>query len=248
MEALNRYGLNNPVKYNDPTGHYSVLGDFFSGFVLEAASNLLWFDRPYQEIVGARSTESSASLAGRVVADVASIVLGAEGMVAGGGLAVGGTGLSCVGTACALAPVAIAGGAAIGIEGAGLGVSGAINLGSNIALLSKKKSEGGSRWKTGDPIDKPTSNGDPSWSTVRRRYWQNAAENALDGEYSSENIDRMKQGFPPLDDEFGVPMELHHLNGRGIPNANNPNNLIPVWPWEHGAIDPFRHYNGPGPQ
>jgi hypothetical protein len=134
--------LNNPVKYNDPTGHYSVLGDFFSGFFLEAASNLLWFDRPYQEIVGTKSTESSASLAGRVVADVASIVLGADAIATGGGLAVGGTGLSCVGTACALAPVAIGGGVAVAAEGAGMGVSGALNLGKNLVLMSKSSTSG----------------------------------------------------------------------------------------------------------
>ncbi len=31
---------------------------------------------------------------------------------------------------------------------------------------------------------------------------------------------------------------------RNIPNANNSENLLPVWPWEHDAIDEYRHYTG----
>ena len=138
-ETKYNYGLNNPVKYNDPTGHSSELGDFFSGFFLETFTNILWFDTPYREQYGASSTESSASLAGRVVADVVSIIAGAEVISAGAGIVVGGSGLSCVGTACALTPVAIGAGAVVAVEGAGMGVSGALNLGKNVALMSGKK-------------------------------------------------------------------------------------------------------------
>jgi hypothetical protein len=54
----------------------------------------------------------------------------------------------------------------------------------------------------------------------------------------------MRKGRAPLHDTFNVPKELHHIDGRNIPNANNINNLKAVWPWEHADIDPFRYYNG----
>ncbi len=58
----------------------------------------------------------------------------------------------------------------------------------------------------------------------------------------------MKQGKPPLHDEVEVPQELHHKNGRKVPNPHSSNNLEELWPWEHDAVDPFRHYRGPRPK
>ncbi|WP_425478124.1 HNH endonuclease [Mizugakiibacter sediminis] len=42
-------------------------------------------------------------------------------------------------------------------------------------------------------------------------------------------------------------MELHHVIPRSQGGTHDPSNLQEAWPWEHSAIDPFRHYNGPMP-
>jgi RHS repeat-associated protein len=102
-------------------------------------------------------------------------------------------------------------------------------------------------WKVGDPIDNLTKAGnEPSWSTVRARYWKNEAMNNP-GDYSVENLSLMKNGRAPLNEQFNVPMELHHINGRNISNPNNINNLMKVWPWDHELIDLHRFYTGPRP-
>ena len=54
-------------------------------------------------------------------------------------------------------------------------------------------------------------------------------------------------GKPPLHDELGVPMELHHIMPQREGGTHDPDNLQEVWPWEHDAIDPYRYYNGPRP-
>jgi hypothetical protein len=103
-------------------------------------------------------------------------------------------------------------------------------------------------WRVGDPIDALTRAGnEPAWSTVRARYWKNAAAAAEEGEYSAANLARMQAGRPPLHDELGVPMELHHLEPRAQGGTNAIENLAEVWPWEHAADDPFRFYSGPVP-
>ena len=103
-------------------------------------------------------------------------------------------------------------------------------------------------WKLGDPIDKLTKSGKvPSWSTVRARYWKNKAYNFAD-DFTDSDLARMRKGKAPIDLETGVPMELHHRNGRNISNPHNIDNLQEVWPWQHSAIDPSRHYTGSRPQ
>lgn len=58
----------------------------------------------------------------------------------------------------------------------------------------------------------------------------------------------MKKGKALLHPKLNVPKELHHINGRNIPDPHNINNLQEVQPWKHADIDPFRHYKGPHPQ
>jgi hypothetical protein len=106
----------------------------------------------------------------------------------------------------------------------------------------------GKGWRVGDPIDALTKAGkEPSWSTVRFRYWKNRANSAFEGEFSPENLQRMSKGKAPLHDELGVSKELHHVSGRNIENANNISNLQELWPWQHELVDPFRYYNGSRP-
>jgi len=103
-------------------------------------------------------------------------------------------------------------------------------------------------WKVGDPIDNLTKAGnEPSWSTVRARYWKNKAYYYAD-DYSESNLIRMRKGLAPIEPETGASMELHHINGRDISNPHNIDNLLEVWPWEHAEIDPHRFYTGPRPK
>lgn len=103
-------------------------------------------------------------------------------------------------------------------------------------------------WKVGDPIDNLTKAGnEPSWSTVRARYWKNKAYYYAD-DYLESDLIRMRKGQAPLHSKYNVPMELHHINGRDIANPNSIENLQEVWLWEHDLIDEFRHYTGPKPE
>jgi RHS repeat-associated protein len=103
-------------------------------------------------------------------------------------------------------------------------------------------------WSLADSIENLTKAGNsPAWSTVRARYWKNAANDALDGEYSAGNLERMATGKPPLHDEIGVRMELNHITPRWQGGGHSLDNLEPLWPWEHSDVDPYRHYTGPRP-
>ncbi|WP_339061229.1 RHS repeat-associated core domain-containing protein [Tepidibacillus marianensis] len=113
--------------------------------------------------------------------------------------------------------------------------------------LAKGAGEAAKGWKVGDDINTLTKAGKyPSWSTAKSRYWKNETA-ANPSKYSQENLDRMVKGKAPLDEDFGVPKELHHINGRSGSDPHNINNLQEVWPWEHTEIDPYRYYNGPQP-
>ena len=111
----------------------------------------------------------------------------------------------------------------------------------------KEVSTRGIGWKVGDPIDNLTSKGDePAWSTVQQRFWKNEAFNDPEN-YSLENVARMQKGLAPQ--RFNLvtgeveSKELHHIipQRSNLPGIHNESNLIPVWPDEHAAIDPFRH-------
>ena len=105
----------------------------------------------------------------------------------------------------------------------------------------------GKGWKVGDPIDNLTKSGkEPSWRTVKARYWKNQAH-LYPEDYSESDLINMRKGNAPRHPKYGVPMELHHKNGRKIPNPHNENNLEALWPWEHADKDPFRYYTGPRP-
>ena len=98
-------------------------------------------------------------------------------------------------------------------------------------------------WKVGDPLNNLTRRGTvPSWSAVKKRYWKNEAH--LNAEnYSAENLARMKKGKAPLvrypENGKEYPMELHH----NPPQRNGGlYDVEPITPWDHNAIDPFRHW------
>jgi hypothetical protein len=101
------------------------------------------------------------------------------------------------------------------------------------------------RWKNGDAIDKPMADGSaPSWDVVRFRYWK-ARASASSGEFSRDNLARMKQGKAPLDFNSRTgkfeSRELHHVNPQRAGGSNGPLNIRELTPDQHGAVDPFRH-------
>ena len=99
-------------------------------------------------------------------------------------------------------------------------------------------------WSVGDNINNLTRAGKvPSWPTVKSRYWKNEA--ALRPEkYSPEALPLMKKGRAPqveFDGKF-YPMELHHKIPRRDGGSNSFDNLLPLTPWDHDKIDPYRHF------
>ena len=126
------------------------------------------------------------------------------------------------------------------------------NTSNNTQKTSKEKTKGETSkpkgWKVGDPIDNLTKAGnEPSWSTVRSRYWKNEAfYNA--SEYCESDLILMRKGRAPRHPEIDVPKEIHHINGREIENPHNIENLEDLWPWDHDIKDKYRHYTGPRPE
>ena len=225
------YSRNQPVKYVDPTGHWveTVLD---IGFIVYD-----W----YQINQEGWTLVNTVAL----VADIACAVIP---IGTGGGPAVraamaGGDAVLTYTRAATQLPDVIRAGQVV--EKLAQGIDGQPEE-PNISFSSSDSNSGG--WKVGDPINAPTPNGYPSWSTVRERYWKNRANNAIPGEFSTENLARMRNGNPPFDPAIGVSMELHHINGRRIVDPHNINNLKEVWPWKHSDIDPYRHYQGPRPE
>ena len=93
------------------------------------------------------------------------------------------------------------------------------------------------------------------WTNSRKRYWKAEAK-APTRAYSAANILRMSEGNAPRMTvevrsrktfevvQKDVAMELHHngipqrMGGEGVHETSN---LLSVTPWEHEAIDSFRH-------
>jgi len=93
------------------------------------------------------------------------------------------------------------------------------------------------------------------WSSARKRYWKAEAK-APTRVYSPDNMALMAQGKAPrmkvkIAIKKGnkarvadIPMELHHKNiprRTGGTEVHHPKNLDALTPWEHEAVDPFRH-------
>ena len=93
------------------------------------------------------------------------------------------------------------------------------------------------------------------WSTSRKKFWKNEAKNNP-SMYSKKNIELMKEGKAPKlqvevinrksgkEEIIDVRMELHHKDipqRVGGENVHNHDNLAKLTPWEHEAVDPYRH-------
>lgn len=99
------------------------------------------------------------------------------------------------------------------------------------------------KWTLGDDVYANTARGnEPAWSTVRSRFWKNAAAAPGAAEkYGAENISRMSGGRAPQRynaDKGGLEsMELSH---EPIPARDGGKEFVPRWPQDHAAVDPFR--------
>lgn len=138
--AFDRYAYsnNNPIRYSDPSGHsaWDSIGDFATGFVYELARTTAWYSSHAQNVLSVNATESDAMLAGRVLADVATIAVGVAEVAGGIAFGTGGTAIACVTTLCIRSVATV--GAAVVVAGAGAttAMSGASGLGGNLARIS----------------------------------------------------------------------------------------------------------------
>jgi hypothetical protein len=97
-------------------------------------------------------------------------------------------------------------------------------------------------WSVGDDIYALTSKGnEPAWSTVRGRFWKNEAANPQVGTWNAENLDRMSQGLAPQRYNFDKGgLESMELSHEPIPFRDGGTNVVPRWPQDHAAVDPYR--------
>ncbi len=97
-------------------------------------------------------------------------------------------------------------------------------------------------WSLGDDIYVVTAKGsDPAWSTVRGRFWKNEAANPQYGTWNAQQLERMQQGLAPQRynfDKRGI--ESMDLSHEPIPFRSGGKDVVPRWPQDHAAVDPFR--------
>jgi len=136
---------NNPLRYNDPSGHdpFDVIGEFATGLVFEFALNMPWSTSPSNEPLKVNQSESSARLAGRVAGDVLAIAGGLVYTVGGAGVALAGVAVCGTGVLCPVGVVAVSAGAVVTAVGATTAFKGASNLSENVARFAGRLGEGG---------------------------------------------------------------------------------------------------------
>ncbi len=140
MQAFDRYAYvgNNPLRYTDPTGHnfWDTVRGFTVGLVSEVIRTNFGFIPQVQEALAVNSSESQATIAGRVVGDVVNIAIGVAEVGEGITIGTGGTVASCLGTACVAAVVTVGAGVAVSANGATVVLNAAASLGNNLSLMS----------------------------------------------------------------------------------------------------------------
>jgi RHS repeat-associated protein len=100
-------------------------------------------------------------------------------------------------------------------------------------------------WERGDDIWAPTRAGNtPARSTVRGRYWKNAAETPDAAErYGADNLERMRRGLAPqrANPNARGGRESLELSHEPVPARSGGQELRERWPCEHAAVDPYRN-------
>ncbi len=95
-----------------------------------------------------------------------------------------------------------------------------------------------------------------SWRAFTKAYWRSAAKDfTRHMSFSEENINRMKMGRAPrrlalvrhkktgLTIEMHLPVELHHVFGMNLDTPQEEQTVIELFPHQHDATDPSRHFN-----
>lgn len=101
------------------------------------------------------------------------------------------------------------------------------------------------KWTPGESITKMTYKGNPTWATVRSRYWKNEAY-FNSANYKASELERMRKGKPPLTWDTNhnkwMSMELHHnpAQWKKVPDPHSIDKLQPYTPYEHALHDKFR--------
>jgi RHS repeat-associated protein len=168
VQGFDRYAYanNNPLRYSDPSGHsiWDAVGQFATGFVYEFARTTAWYSPHAQNALSVNAAESNAMLAGRVVADIATIAVGVTEVAGGITMGTAGTAVSCAATLCTAAVVTVGAGAVVVGAGAITALAGSAGLGGNLALLTEDNSSGTSSfwddWNAKKPYEGVIKNPD----------------------------------------------------------------------------------------
>ncbi|MBS0537059.1 MAG: hypothetical protein JSR72_23625, partial [Proteobacteria bacterium] len=113
---------------------------------------------------------------------------------------------------------------------------------ADLAAEKAAAQEGAKGWRVGDDVYKAIRGSEPSWSTVRSRFWKNEASAAGSAEkYGAENLERMRRGSAPqrYNDAKGG-MESMELSHEPVPQRDGGKAFVPRWPQDHAAVDPYR--------
>jgi hypothetical protein len=156
-QALNRYSYsaNNPLRYNDPSGHDWVDAvNFLLGFGAQWASANAWMLPQAQEALSVQPNESLPMTVGRHLGNVAAIMQGVAEVGVGAGVDVGGGGLCLTGVGCLVGAPALVAGTAVAAHGVTVAAAGAAMEGQMLGnmLLAQRTAHAEDRAMQGRPI------------------------------------------------------------------------------------------------
>jgi hypothetical protein len=228
-----------------------TVDDFLYGVLAEFVSVNTWFNPPgLRELIAPRSDESPAVTLGRLVGDTL-VLAQAGGEIVGGDTIIGGGLAACLGTiefggegCVAVAPAFAAGGAIIahGTVTAGVAVA-AWNQNYGVLQVRLRDAPTG-RFVT-DPENPPS----PYQFTdaQRRAEWKKLAQDpnsALTEAQRKEIEARGWRGPIRVNPETGE-LETMELSHEPVPLREGGTQVVPRWPADHAAVDPYRRLKKP---